>query len=119
MPAVLTSLGEALVADLVDGTTTAPTYYIGWGTGAGTPIKGSTGLFTPASESRVATTNSQPAANTNRFVARIVAEAGKTITNFGLFGHVTTGPLVIHGSHAGHLLEGNDAIEYEITVEWS
>jgi len=120
MATIFTDAGEAWVTDVMDGTATAPTnYYVGWGTGAGTAAKGDTVLFTEASETRVAATESQPSADVNQFVAQITADAGKTITNAGLFDTITTGSLIVHGDFTGIALNSGDKIEFTITITWS
>lgn len=120
MATIYTDAGEDWTADVFDGTSSAPTnYYIGWGTGAGTAAKGDTTLFTEASEARVAATESQPASNTNRFVGTLTADAGKTITNAGLFDTITTGSLIVHGDFTGIVLALNDKIEFTIDIVWS
>lgn len=120
MADVFTDKGEELVADYVDGTASAPAdWYVGWGTGAGTAVKGSTALNTEASEARVAATKSQPAANQNQFVAQLTADGSKTITNAGVFDAATTGNLLLHSDFAGIALEANDTIEFTFTLTWS
>ena len=105
---------------MFDGSVAVPAdYYVGWGTGAGTAAKGDTTLFTEASESRVAATMSQPAADTNRAVAEITAAGTKTITNAGLFSASTGGTLIVHGDHAGIGVDAGDKIEYTIDIQWA
>lgn len=119
MADIFTSAGEALAADILDGTTAAPTWRVGWGTGAGTAAKGDTTLFTEASEARVNATMSQPAANQNRFVAQIVANGTKTITNAGVLSAASGGTLLLHSDFAGVPLLLNDAITFTFTVSWA
>lgn len=120
MADVFTQVGEEKVADLVDGTVSAPAnYYIGWGTGAGTAVKGSTTLFTEASEARVTATESQPAADQNRFVGTLTADGSKTITNAGVFDASTVGNLILHSDFAGIALALNDSIQFTFTITWS
>lgn len=120
MADVFTQAGEELVADIMDGTTAVPTnWYVGWGTGAGTAVKGSTVLFTEASESRVATTDTQPSADINRFVGTITADGGKTITNAGIFSASTSGTLLLHSDFTGVLLALNDSIQFTFELTWS
>ncbi|NGZ94941.1 MAG: hypothetical protein CV089_02200 [Nitrospira sp. WS110] len=126
MATVFTSVGEAKAADLWDGTASAPAnYYIGWGTGAGAPAKGSTDVSTPATEARVVGVESQPLADKNQFVGTLTADGGKTITNAGLFDAAGSGSppsggtCCIVGDHAGVALLAGDKIEYTITLEWT
>ena len=62
MADVFTQTGEELFADIIDGTTSAPTWAIAWGTGAGAAAKGDTPLTTTAAAHRVASHTSQPPA---------------------------------------------------------
>src|SRR5512138_1096047 len=113
MANVFTQAGEELLTDIVGLTVAPPTnWYIGWGTGAGTAVKGSTTLFTEAAESRVAATLSQPTADTNKFLAQLTASGAKTITNAGVFNQSTTGTLFIHSDFTGIVLASGDKIEF-------
>lgn len=121
MATIYTQAGEEAVVDLIDGvsalhldTTNAK---IGWGTGAGTAAKGDTVLFTEASEARVVPTVTQPAVDKNQWVGTITADAGKTITNAGLFDAVAAGNLIIHGDFTGIVLASGDKIEFTISLE--
>lgn len=121
MANVFTQAGEDLLTDILDSTTGVPAnWYVGWGTGAGTAVKGSTTLFTEASESRVAATKSQPTSDTNKFLAQITcAGAGKTITNAGVFSASTSGTLFIHSDFTGIALNVGDKIEFDFQINWS
>jgi hypothetical protein len=121
MADIFTQAGEEIVADFVDGTANAPTnWYIGWGTGAGTAAKGDTTLFTEASEARVIATESQPAADQNRFVGTITcAGAGKTITNAGVLSASTVGTLLLKSDFTGVALNVGDSIQFTFTITWS
>ena len=106
---------------MIDGTDStvlsATNAKIGWGTGAGTAVVGDTTLFTEASEARVAAAISQPAADTNRWIATITADAGKTITNAGLFDSTAGSTLFIKGDFTGVVLLTGDKIEFTITLQ--
>ena len=117
MADIYTQAGEELTTDIIDGTVVAPTWYGGWGTGAGTHVKGSTVLFTEASESRVAATMSQPVADKNRFVYQITAAGIKTITNAGIFSASSGGSLLLASDFAGLALAAGDAIEFTFDME--
>ncbi len=123
MATVYTDVGEAEVVDIIDGTATSPTdlgtnnNFIGWGTGAGTAVKGDTALFTEAAESRVGGTVSQPSADINQWVAEIVSASGQTITNAGLFNASSSGVMVVKGDFTGIVLATNDKIEFTISLE--
>jgi hypothetical protein len=120
MATVFVTVGAESITDIIDGTTAVPAnYFAAQGTGAGTADVSDTDLFTPASEARVQTTNSQPDAVTNRFVATIVADGTKTITNAGLFTLVTGGILWIHGDFTGIPVNASDSIEYTFELAHS
>ncbi len=117
MASVYTTVGKTKIVDILDGTTGVPTYYIAWGTGAGTAAVGDTTLFTEASESRVSATLSQPASDTNKFVATITANGSKTITNAGVFDASTSGNLIMKGDFAGLALNVNETITFTFTLQ--
>lgn len=123
MATILTDVGENGVTDLIQGTSStvlsASNAKIAWGTGAGTAAKGNTTLFIEASESRVAAVISQPASDTGRWVGTITADAGKTITNAGLFDAATSGSLYIKGDFTGIVLSTGDKIEFTVDLEIS
>lgn len=119
MADIYTDAGEEITADLVDGTAAVPTWRVGWGTGAGTAAKADTTLFTEASEARVATVQSQPAANQNKFVGTIIANGTKTITNAGILSLAAAGVLLLHSDFAGIPLVLNDSITFTFTLTWS
>lgn len=120
MADIYTDAGEEITADIMDGTTTPPAnWFVGWGTGAGTAAKADTTLFTEASEARVASTESQPAANQNRFVATITADGTKTITNAGVLSASSGGTLLLHSDFTGVVLLANDSIQFTFTLTWS
>jgi hypothetical protein len=120
LAAVLTQVGEEWFVDVLDAVVnnqSAFTQYGGWGTGAGTADKPDTTLFTEATESRVATTRSQPAADKIRHVYQITADGAKTITNGGVLTASTSGTLIFHWDHTGQALNLGDAIEYTVDCE--
>jgi hypothetical protein len=120
MANVFTQAGEELVTDIMDGTVGVPAnWYVAWGTGAGTAVKGSTTLFTEAAEARVAATKSQPTTDTNRFVALLTAAGSKTITNAGVLSASSGGTLLIHSDFAGVLLAAGDKIEFTFELNWN
>jgi hypothetical protein len=120
LAAVLTQVGEEWFVDVLDAVVnnqSAFDQYGGWGTGAGTADKADISLFTEGSESRVATTRSQPVADKIRHVFQITADAGKTITNGGVLTASSGGTLIFHWDHAGQALNLGDAIEYTVDCE--
>jgi len=116
MADLITDDGDELMADLLDGTGSAPTMRVGWGTGAGTAAKGDTTLFTEASEARVLTTNTQPSAKQNQLVATITADGTKTITNAGVLDAASAGVLIAKSDFAGIALALNDSIQFTFQV---
>src|SRR3990167_3963193 len=121
MATVYTSVGETVVVDLIDGTSSthldATNAKVAWGTGAGVAAKGDTTLFTEASETRVVPTVSQPTTDKNRWVGTITADGTKTITNAGLFDAASGGNLIIKGDFTGIALTAGDKIEFTIELE--
>jgi len=119
MADIFTSVGEQLAADYFDGSASAPANWYGaWGTGAGTSAKGDTTLFTEASETRVTVTESQPAANQNRFVWTLTANGAKTITNAGVFSASSGGSMPLKTDFTGIALALNDQIQFTFTLTW-
>lgn len=120
MADIFTDAGEDLVVDILDSTTAVPgSWFIGWGTGAGTAAKADTTLFTEAAEARVASALSQPVSNTNRFVATLTSLSGQTITNGGVFSAASGGTLLQKSDFTGIVLAINDKIEFTFDLEWS
>ena len=119
MADIYTDAGEEITADIMDGTTAAPTWYAAWGTGAGTAAKGDTTLFTEAAETRIAVATSQPAANQNQFTATITSLSSQTITNAGVLSAITTGVLLLKSDFAGIALGIGDKIAFTYQLTWS
>ena len=121
MATVYTSAGEAVVVDLIDGTSSThldnTNAKVAWGTGAGTADKADTTLFTEATEARVAVTTSQPAADKNQWVGTITADGAKTITNAGLFNSASGATMIVKGDFTGIVLALGDKIEFTISLE--
>ena len=115
MADVFTDAGEGFVVDELDA---YGTYYIGWGTGAGTAAVADTTLFTEASESRVGSTDSQPSANILQWVSTITADGTKTITNAGVFNAASSGTMIVKSDFTGIALTSGDKIEFtfQLTV---
>jgi hypothetical protein len=91
---VLTATGITFLVDRLDDTATATNFWIAWGTGGsstgGTATSADTGLKAAATEAWAAAALSQPAVDTNQFVATITAGTGKTIEEAILFAGTTT-----------------------------
>jgi hypothetical protein len=124
---VLTATGITFLVDRVDNTTTATNFWIAWGTGGSstgaTATSADTGLAAAATEAWVAAALSQPAVDTNTFVATITAGTGKTIEEMILFGgtstatSVATNRCIIRASHGGQTLATGDAIQYTVSLQ--
>lgn len=116
MADIYTDVGEDFTVDQLDA---FGTYYVGWGTGAGTAAKTDTTLFTEASESRVATTDSQPSSNVMQWLGTITADGTKTITNAGIFDASTSGNLIVKSDFTGVALTSGDKIEFTFQLTFS
>ena len=110
---VLTQGCEEWIVDLM----AAVTHYGTWGTGAGTAAKSDTTMFTEGSEARVSTTITQPVADKIQHVWLMTADAGKTITEAGIFSASTSGTLRYHSSFTGIVLLLGDKIEFTLQNE--
>ena len=78
------------------------------------------GLIAPAAIEALDTVRaaiSQPSAYTNRWIATITADAGKTITNAGLFNSTAGATLFIKGDFTGIVLASGDKIEFTISLQ--
>jgi hypothetical protein len=118
-----TTNGKGYVVDRIDGTISAATHWVGWGTGGSstgsTATVGDTALQAEATESRISTTNSQPAADTNQFVATLTNQkaGGKTVEEAGLFTASSGGTLIIRTTHGGVSLATGDSIQYTFQLQ--
>lgn len=113
MADVFVTTGEEFVVDQIDA---FGNYFVAWGTGAGTAAKGDSSLFTEASETRVQTTDTQPAASTMQWFGSITADGTKTITNVGIFDSATTGILIVKGDFSDIGVDATDKIEFTIQL---
>lgn len=121
--------GRAIASGLVGAITALVPKWIQWGTGAGTAAAADPGLFTAATEARVACTASQATTTTTndtlQFVGTLTSTSGQTITNVGLWDAAGTGSpatggnFFLHGDHGGQLLAVGDAITYTIKIQYS
>lgn len=129
--------GEAIITNRIKGSGTEP-LYLSWGTGAGTTTKTDTTLFTEAASTatsgpnnvRVTGTSSRVTTSstndTYQVVGTLVAEAGKTITNAGLFdtdGAQTSpaapsgGNLFAKSDFTGIALNTSDSIQFTLKIQ--
>lgn len=121
MATVYTSAGEAVVADLIDGTSSThiddTNGYIGWGTGTTGAAKGDTDLETASSESRSQVTSSQPAADTNQWVATIQSTQTQAITEAVLFDASTSGNAIIRSVFGAINVDNGDSVQFTFTLQ--
>lgn len=129
MPAVVyVDNGTELVSDailaLTGASVTASGWYIAWGTGGsssgGTATNTDVDLEARATETAVsATSETQSAADTNQWVARLQTTVVKTVEEVGLFIDATgtATDMLIRASHGGVVMATDDIIEYTITLQ--
>lgn len=114
---VFPSSGEEIIADLVAG----EDWYIWWGDGSGDASKASTGLLDPRPGTRVMANLLRPAADTNRFSARlqVPAPTSVSITNAGVFETISGGRLLLHSTFDAVDLSPGEAIVFDFEIQWS
>lgn len=131
--------GKAIVTNRIKGSGTEP-LYVSWGTGPGTAAVGDTTLFTEARSLatsggnvvRVTGTSSRQqtsvANDTYQVQGTLTADAGKTITNGGLFdsdgaavspGPPSGGNLLMKGDFTGIALNTNDSIAFTMKLQFT
>lgn len=121
MATVLTNLARSIVTGLLAASNVR---YMAWGTGAGTAAATDTTLFTEASETRVAGTQTQQQTTTNNDTYQVVATitcagSGKTITNAGIFDAATSGSLYMKGDFTGVALNVGEGIQFTCRAAYS
>ena len=120
MATYYTEKGEELVTDYTTGAASAPAnYYGGWGTGGGTHDKTSTALTTESAESRVAVTETQPAADTAQWVFEMTSASSQSIDEAGIFDANTSGNLHVVSDFTAIALTNGDKIEFTFTLQQS
>jgi hypothetical protein len=121
MATVYTSVGEAVVVDLIDGTSSthldSTNSHIGFGTGTTGAAKGDTALETASSEDRTQATASQSAADTNQWVATITSTQTQAITEAVLFDASTSGNCIIRSVFSAINVDSDDAIQFTFTLQ--
>lgn len=116
---VYTDAGQAHVIDVLDpGTRGAQTttYYGAWGATATAPAVGNTALGSEHPEAHVATTISQPAANTIQWLWEVTASAPRTVNEFGVLTASSAGTLVIRGTLSTLNIETGDKAEFTVQL---
>jgi hypothetical protein len=129
MATVFSNAGKAIVSGRLIGATPtqAEPKYLAWGTGAGTAAVTDTTLFTETTqEARSTCTLSQITTtltnDTYQAVGTIVvATAGKTITNAGLFDSATSssGNMLMKTDFTGIALNVGDSIQFTMRLQFT
>jgi len=123
MAGIKTQVGEELTTDLLTGAAAAPSWYVSWGTGNATPVKGDVDLAAPSAEARVAATVTQPAPDVTQWEALLTSLSAQTIAEYGVFNGAGSGSPPSGGTLFGRLtmspqlLAINDKIQFTITYE--
>lgn len=140
MASVLTNAGRDILTNRIKGSGTEPSF-VGWGTGAGTAAVANTSLFTEAMSTTndgthntraTGTSTRQTTSVTNdtyQVAGTLTADAGKTVTNVGLFdtngqaADLTTAPsggnLFVKSDFTGIPLSTSDSIAFTIKLQFT
>lgn len=136
---LVTAVGDSIISARLIGNPSAQTepLWASWGTGAGVASKGATTLSTESRSQATSggnvirtlgTSSQQTTSTTNdsyQVIATITSDAGKTITNVGLFdtngavaspGPPSGGNLFFMADSLSVLLANNDAIQFTLKV---
>lgn len=117
-----TDKGQEFAIDQLDDNfaTATPVYWGAWGSGSATPAVGDT-VLTEYPEARVqivAGAQTQPAADTIRWVYQMVATATRaTVQETGIFSASTAGNMYIRIVHGSLALEAGDSVTYTINLQ--
>jgi len=115
--ATLTTTGIETIIDLIAASATKP-QYVDWGTSTAAESAGHTALTAKCTELRIQGTETQPSADTLRYVATFTAETSKAIGEAGTFtSSGSSGTMYIRGVHAPVALTSGDQIEYTINLQ--
>lgn len=116
--AVFTTLGKQWVVDKIQeepiGAALTLMKWVAWGTGATAEAVGNTALAAEATEARVVSVLSQPAADVDRSVGTITCNATpKTITECGRFNQLAVGGIMfVRSLFTGIPMVTGDKIEF-------
>ena len=119
-----TNVGKAYTAGALSGdVSVGASFWVGWGTGSGVAVTGTT-LATAAAEARSETTKSRQTTTVSNDTFRNVgtitcAGAGKTITEAGLFTALTGGTMLVYGDFTGVALGVGDSIQFTVNLVYS
>ena len=116
----ITNLGFAAIVDLIAAGSAC---YVGWGTGVTEADPVQTDLVNASNEARVVGTESQPAADTQQWVATVTAAGNQTVTEVGLFDGAGAGTppsggvMWLRKNLAAVVLLTGDSIAWTITIQ--
>ena len=110
---VYTSAGEAKVIDLMD----TVSWYGDSGTGTVAAAKTDTALGTPSGLARVATTDTQPAADKLQMVFTQTYASAKAITECGIFDALTGGNMLQRHTFDPINVAAGDSIQFTVIHE--
>lgn len=123
MATVVTNTGKGLITAQLLTTASAKTWYVSWGTGAGTAAATDTTLFTESAESRVSgTTTQQTTTTTNdtwQCTGTMTATGTRAITNAGVLDASTSGNLLMKGDFSTINLSTSDSIAFTMKIQFS
>lgn len=117
-----TDVGQAYAVDLLDVNTrsgVATTYFGAWGSSSTTPAVGDTTLGSENPEARTSIpvgSQSQPAADTMRWVYVIIATGTRTVQETGVLSASSGGILHVHIVHGSLALESGDQVTYTVNL---
>jgi hypothetical protein len=116
-------VSDALLA-LVGASVTASGFYVGWSTGGSGTLATATNTdvdlsATSTSTRASATSETQSAADTNQWVARLTSTVTQEIQSAGLYIDATgtATDMLIHGTFGGISLVNSDVIEFTFTLQ--
>lgn len=120
MPIVWTDKGQEHTIDCLDPATRGSqvtTYYGGIGSGTTAPAVSQTALVTELAETRVAVTNSQPAANTIRRTWTLTATGSRAVNEAGVFTASTVGTMLMRLTLSATVnLDAADSITFDVDL---
>lgn len=112
MATLLVNTGKEIIADAL----AALSFFVGWGTGAGTTLVADTTLFTEGPELRslcselnITTTTTN---DTLRLTGLITATAPRTVTNAGIFDVISGGNLLVKSDFTPVPLVAGESIQF-------
>ena len=114
--------GLAIITNRMIGAGTEPKY-VHWGTEATAALVTDTALGSPSTEARVLGTGTRVTGSVDydtwQVVGELTATTARAITEVGLFDHLTTGSMFLHGTFDVINLNDGDKIEFTIQTAFS